>query len=267
MAYSLRDVIDDIYIESKDSDSIFRNKKRYNMLRYGREGLQELNMTFATHLKGMNVEIPTSCRVYKPNGYESFVRAYLLDCDGNTIEIKRNQNIPDEVRHYLLQCNGSIVGGESETNCDELYDNCLVCNKNEKDYVSVPCECCSGSGKVLSEKSAKLVEALHKYADSWVKTKDTLDYFEFSSDLEGLSVVIEYLSNSVFDEDECLITVDASLKTALTYYIKFKLLEGGLETIQQSQYFRKMFKNIRDKELIRNNALTKFDIYSLFLKK
>ena len=109
MATTLHDIIEDIHLEAQDGDSIFRNKKRYNMVRYAKEGLQELEMTFATHLRGMNVEIGTSCKVFKPEGYEAFVRAYILDCDGRTIEIKRNPNIPNDVLHYLTSCNQMVI--------------------------------------------------------------------------------------------------------------------------------------------------------------
>ena len=263
MAETLHDIVEDIFLEAQDPDSIFRNKKRYNIVRYGRQGLQELGLTFATHLKGMNVTIPTSCRVYKPEGFETFVRAYLLDCDGRTVEIKRNPNIPEEILQYLLNCDGSIL-----SDCDgELYTDCLICNTAESKIECNQCTECDGTGKLISPESKHLLISLEKYKDSWVKAKGNLDYFEFSSDLEGMAVVIEYLSNDVFENDECLITIDSNLRDALTYYVKFKLLENGMETMSQAQYFRRMFKSTRDREAIRNNALTKFDIYSLFTKK
>lgn len=28
------------------------------------------------------MRVPVSCRVYKPSGYDRFLRAYVLDCDG-----------------------------------------------------------------------------------------------------------------------------------------------------------------------------------------
>lgn len=278
MATTLHDIIEDIYLESQDIDSIFRNKKRYNMVRYGKEGLQELEMTFATHLKAMNVEIPTSCKIYKPNGYEAFVRAYLIDCDGRTIEIKRNPNIPNDVLHYLTNCDGSLITSD----CGDIFDTCISCNpvKNpdfclpygynesyERSYFDVNCNICKGTGKFLSKESQYLVNALNKYKNSWITTKDILEYFQFSSDLEGLTIMIEYLSNETFNEDECAIQIETNLSKALTYYIRFRLLENGMETMAQSQYYWKRFKMARDKEIIRFNAMTKFDIYSIFLKK
>lgn len=255
MRWTLKDIVDEIYLETQDIDSIFRNKKRYNIVRYARQGLQELDMTFATHLKAISFEVPPSCRLYKPEGFEFFVRAYVLDCSGNTVEIKRNSSIPDEVYGFLVDCDGSILSDlegfvyDEEIQCNEPFvldsdiDDCLFGDKNP------------------------FLRTIYRYKDSWVKSKDKLDYIEFSPDLEGVKVVVEYLGNSVFEQDECLVMVESNLKEVLDYYIKFKLLENGVETMGQAQYYRQQFKIKRDKELSKVNALSLNDLYHVFLKK
>lgn len=263
MKTTLHDIIEEIHLESQDIDSIFRNKKRYMMARYAISGLQELNLTFATNLATMNVEIPTSCKVYKPSDFMIFVRAYLIDCNGNTIEISRSNKIPDSIFHYLLNCDGTLL-----IDCDgsELYDDCLVCNDGIVDDGCI-CECCKGTGRCLSEESNFLIQSLEMYKDSWVKEKSKLDYIEFSPDLEGMKVIIEYISDNTHDADECQLVVDENVKHALSYYIKFKLLENGLETMNQAKYYNMRFKALRDKAMFKDNAMTKADILSLFLKK
>ena len=102
---------------------------------------------------------------------------------------------------------------------------------------------------------------------SWVKEKNSNRYLEFSPDLEGMNIIIEYLSNNTVGVEECAINVDENLSNALEYFIKFKLLENGIETMQQAQYYWRKFKAIRDKELTKENALTKTDLYGLLLLK
>ena len=82
-----------------------------------------------------------------------------------------------------------------------------------------------------------------------------------------MNVIIEYLSNNTVGVEECSIKVDENLSNALEYFIKFKLLENGIETMQQAQYYWRKFKAIRDKELTKENALTKTDLYGLLLLK
>lgn len=77
-------------------------------------------------------------------------------------------------------------------------------------------------------------------------------YFEFSADLEGEGVVIEYLGDNGPGVEECKIVVEEDIRLALEYYIKFKLLEG-LETMGQSQYYWRRFKMLRDRERSRGD--------------
>ena len=263
MNTTLQDIIEDIYLETKSIDSLFRNKRKIDIVRYAKRGLNELNLNFATHLMGMNVRVPMTCRVEKPSGYHSFVRAYVISCDGQTIELSRNENIPDEIFHYILNCDGSLI----KDNCgNELYDNCIDCDSGVK-FSGGVCDTCNGVGKCLSPESASLLQSLEQFKDSWIKVKSHLNYFEFSSDLEDVAVVIEYISDNTTNIDECTIVVDEEFKNALDYYIKFKLLENGLETMQQAQYYNRKFKALRDRIKFNKNAMSKHDLYSLLLKK
>ena len=61
----------------------------------------------------------------------------------------------------------------------------------------------------------------------------------------------------------CLIVED----TEVNDYVEEYMLENGIETMQQAQYYWRKFKAIRDKELTKENALTKTDLYGLLLLK
>lgn len=232
------------------------------MYRYAKAGLNSLNLSFASNLKGINAEIPFSCKVEKPDDYYQFVRAYLINCDGRTIEISRNQNIPEKIFHYLLNCDGTLIN-----TCDEnsLTTECMTCNPSKVNKYDLNCSTCCGSGYYLPKVLQQLLEDLDKYKDSWVTVGK--DFFEFSSDLEGMSVVIEYIGNQAGNLSECQIFIDEEMEEPLKYFIRWKLLENGQDTMQQSQYFKNMFKRTRDKVAISRNALSTEDIYSIMLMR
>lgn len=258
---SLFDIIETIYLESQQIDSIFRNKSRYMMGRYAKEGMKKLNLTFGMNIKGMNVQIPSSCLVYKPEHFERFIRAYLIDCNGRTTEINRNNKIPTEIYKYLVNCDGTLFDV-----CDEdgnLSTECLECNEPVKTCdVSCHCESC-GCDFNLSEEMQLLLHDLNTYKKSWIKEND--DHFEFSSDLENMHVVIEYIGNQTENISECTIRVDEKMSLALEYWIKYRLLEGGQDTIAYADKFLAKYKKAKDSELIKQNALTLTDIYSAIL--
>lgn len=262
MKTSIKDVVEEIFLESQSLDSIFRNKERYLMYRYAKYGLNKLNLSFASNLKAINTEIPFSCKVQKPDDYFQFVRAYLINCDGRTIEINRNPNIPDKIFHYLLNCDGTLI----ET-CDEnsLVDECMTCNPSKGNKCDINCDTCCGSGYYLPKVMKQLLDDLAKYKDSWISTDG--EFFEFSSDLEGLSVMIEYIGNQAGSLSECQIFIDEEMEDPLKYFIRWKLLENGQDTMQQAQYFKNMFKTTRNKVAVSRNALSAEDVYSIMLMR
>lgn len=260
---TLHEIVENIWLETQDIDSVFRNKKRYMIVKHAKEGLKELQLTFATHVAGMNTQIPASCKIFKPDGFETFLRAYVCDKNGRTVEISRNNKVPTDIYRYLTDLDNTIL-----QDCEgDLWMDCIECNDKIVDGEVCVCECCKGTGRCMSPEAAFLYEALERYKDSWVKEKNSNRYLEFSPDLEGMHVIIEYLSNNTVGVEECAIKVDENLTNALDYYIKFKLLENGIETMQQAQYYWRKFKAIRDKELTKENALTKTDLYRLLLLK
>lgn len=174
-------------------------------------------------------------RPYKPQGYEGFLRAYLIDCDGNTIEITRNNNVPADIFGYLIQCDGTLIG-----DCDgDLTHVCFDCNEPAKVICGklICKKCCGRIENGIPQAMRELLMNLEKYKNSWIRTKDDVNYFEFSADLEGMWVNIEYFANQTVGVEECAIRVLENIKRTLEYFIKYRLLEGGQDTIQQSQFF------------------------------
>lgn len=263
---TLHDIIERIYLEAQNDDSIFRGKKRIWIKDYAIEGLGELNMTFANHVLAMNVQIPSVCRVYKPQGYVDFLRAYLIDCDGKTIELQKNNKIPAEIFGYLTQCDGTLLGDDC---LGDLTTDCFGCNEPFKPgsncYSCKKCGC--DNYKHLTPEMRELLFNLDKYKDSWIRSKNDVDYFEFSSDLEDVWVMIECFTDKSVDADECQIKVDENLKKCLEYYIKYRLLEAGQDTMGMSQMFYQKYKTGKRKALINDNALSKTDLFSILTMK
>ena len=261
---TIQDIVEEIYLQAQDDpDSLFRNKSRHMMYTYAKQGLNKLNLSFATNLKGMNVEIPMSCKVFKPSDFYQFVRAYLINCDGKTIEIRRNQNIPEKIFHYLTNCDGTLL----ENGCDEdaLKDECISCNPSKGGFLDDGCVSCCGTGYYMPPIMAQFIHDLNAYKDSFIKENG--DFFEFSSDLEGMAVIIEYIGNQSGRLSECEIVVEESMADPLKYFIRWKLLEYGQDTLSQAQYYKNAYKNSARKASMDKNALNVSDLQSIMLMR
>lgn len=257
---NVKDVVDGMYIEFQEIDSIFKNKQRSRVNKLVKQGVKELNMTFPQGIKGMNVKIPMSCRVFKPEDYEYFIQAYLISCDGRKIEIKRNNNVPSEVNHFILDCDGSVV-----RDCvGDLTEECIVCNPSSTGECIPSCTTCCGTGRYMSYENQLFLSEIEKYKDVWIKEEK--DYFSFSSELEGLAIVIEYASNNISNITECEIPIRPEFLSALEYYVKWKLLEDGIETSGRSKEYYIKYKTLKEKALSEQNSLTLTDIYATFMR-
>ena len=257
---TIQDIVEEIYLQAQDDpDSLFRNKSRHMMYTFAKQGLNKLNLSFASNLKGMNIEIPMSCKVFKPTDYYQFVRAYLINCDGKTIEIRKNQNIPEKIFHYLTNCDGSLI--DDTCNEDSVKDECITCNPSKGGIIYESCTTCCGTGYYLPAAMAQLLYDLNTYKDSFIKENG--EFFEFSSDLEGLSVIIEYIGNQSGSLSECEIVIDEAMAEPLKYYIRWKLLENGQDTMGQAQYFKNSYKAASRKASMDKNALNINDLYSI----
>ncbi|MDV3537901.1 hypothetical protein CMU94_02035 [Elizabethkingia anophelis] len=259
---TLKDLIDELELESQTPDSLFRVKTRFMMTKYFKEALKKLNLTFGRSIVGMNGTIPSSCKLYKPQDYLRFIRAYIINCDGKTIELAKDSTLPETIFNFLIDCDGSIL-----TDCDgtDLYQECISCNSVDNKIKDTSCEVCCGKGKYVPEPLRSLLDDLVKYSNSTISVRD--EYFEFSADLEEQNVIIEYVSNKINDIDECAINIPDEYEDALVYYTKYKLLEGGQDTLNISQAFKKEYKSARNVLSKSQNGLSMADIDSILLMK
>ena len=257
---NLKDIIDEIMIEASTSTSIFRNAEKFMVDKYAKEGIKKLNLTFARSIKGMNVNVPISCKVGLAPDYLQFIRAYVINCDGRTIELKRNNNIPESIFHFLTDCDGTIL---LECDTTPLTDDCLVCNDVNYTGRIQDCTLCCGTGRSIPSALEEFLNEVNAFRNSWVAVHE--NSIEFSSDLEGMAVVIEYMSNSVNELSQCKINVPEELGECLEYYIKYKVLEGDQNMMNVSDRYKREYKRMRDKVQTDTNGFNEIDLKALFL--
>ena len=76
---TLKDIIDELYIDSLQDNSEFRNSQRYMMVKYAHEVLKKLHLTFWKNTIGWTLRVPEKLFMSKPEDVEMFICAYLLD--------------------------------------------------------------------------------------------------------------------------------------------------------------------------------------------
>ena len=264
---TIKDLIDRIMYESTLPNSVFKNADETMVAFYAKEGLGKLNLTFLQGVMGMSLRVPMSCKAYFPLDYMGFLRAYIVNCDGRTIELHSNPNIPSDIKRFMMDCDGTIV-----TDCDttEIYDECIYCEEvgelSNGNKCNPDCNHCHGTGRYLSTSAQQLINDINTYKNSWIKIHNKEKYIEFSSDLEGVSVMIEYMSNQLTTVSECKLDVPQEFIEILDYYIKYKVLESDIDMATRAPMYYQNYKKLRDLRIVKTNPLTTDDIYKALLK-
>lgn len=237
---SLKDVIDDILIEKEADDSIFRNASRTHLKAIAIRGLRNLQYKMKDNVRAISFTVPENLTVPLPMDYEQYLRVSILDgCD--VIPIQVNTTAPSRVATYLQQCGGEFIfdcnGELYEVNSDLKcrHGNCV----NECQDGCKPCCVC--------EDKENKYNGLQVYIEN--------DRFVFDNELEDEQVIIEYVSNGMFENlNECAIRIPYNYYEVLSNWIKWKYLEGKEQAMNRILMYREEYK--KEKKLLNKQTDT-----------
>ena len=223
----LKEVIDSLLFRTTVDDSIIKNVKRTEIIKYAKEALREINKEIPDVPKVIEITVPENLSVVLPHDYVSYHRISLVvkDEQTNSYRLKplnRNQNI--NIAQAQLQAN----------NYELLFDNQgRVLTTNGKNAYSKPYK----RYEFVQGGDSKQISRFGEYV---ISKRDIV----FSSDLFDKDIVLEYrtdgLQLNTYGEDAIKIHKDTITVTKDLIY--FMLIE-----------FR---KNVPDRE--KNRAWLKY---------
>ena len=213
---TLKNIIDNILILA-DNDSYFKNIDRFNARIYGKLAIKKTNVDVKVQNKAVRIMLSPSRVIPFPRYMTNWNRVSVMNtCETDEDKLYMNvlniNNIPitadylqDNEYELIYDETGEIIQTE-DINPDFSYCSCKVQCPDE-----VYDDC---------------VNYTEKYKDSWVKANQKGGYFEFSNDLVGESIVIEYKSAGLEGLDDSDILVHHDLELTIMNYIQFNLLRG-----------------------------------------
>jgi len=197
---TLENVIDNIMMTAGD-DSYFKNIKRHQYSIYAKQGLKKLNLDVGGNVKTMAMELqPTKIIPYPQYMLDWHRVSVITDC-GSLKELTVNNTPATE--HYLQDHNGDLLF-DHDGNVLQAHD------ENIEHATCLPTQCTSETTDD------------NNFNSSWAKDKGK--YFEFSDDLEGRIIVIEYTISSLTSIKDCDIKISDKLELALDNYIRYNAL-------------------------------------------
>jgi hypothetical protein len=203
---TLESILDNIILLSSD-DSYFKKVKRFRMSIIAKQGLKRFALDIKQEKRIISRELGPNKTIPYPRFMNNWSAISYVNEDGNLQLIDVNTKAP--VEEYL-----------QETNFELLYDiNGKVLQSSNKDYTP------ANSLKYVICEDGKLYKS-DEEEKMWVKDVKKDSYFEFSDNLVEKEIVIEFQTNGLNKLDDCDIKVHGVLEDALSYFIKWKIMEN-----------------------------------------
>ncbi len=221
---TLKDILDTILITA-DDDSYFKDSKRFRASIFGKLGIKRLNVDVKAQKKAITIQLPPTKIFPFPRYMMNWSRISVLnECKMlSPLLINNNSNIQDYLQddnwELLYDEEGNVLRG-SDFNAEVGHCKIKICR-------DIPERTCKDT----------------KFDNSWVKEHRDESYFSFSDELVDELIVIEFTTTGLDSILDCDIKVHTHLEQALTYFIKWQLLEGK-RNVPKSEvlYFKELFR-------------------------
>ena len=238
---SLDDIIND-YIAGRDADDYTSTVPRYQILLQGKKGVRELYFDVVRRIKGIELELSPTLNITVPPDYVNYVRVSWVNDSGELVPMAVDSSIPiaqsylqDHDYEILFDDEGEALSAGSTSDSykygSKKYSMCgFHPNLNTKNSFS--------NGRFSFDSSTGVIQ--------------------FSSDIEGKSVVLEYISDGLYEDD---IKVHKFTETALIDFIYYELIKNR-RTVPANEKMRarKEYFNSRRIAKRRINTIRKEDL-------
>ena len=225
---SLASVISNFMVAYVGDGKLIDNVRKSDVLFHAKRGLQEFSYDVLKTVKAMEVELAPSLALAMPQDYVSYVKLTYIGSDGikriiypTTLTINPTSNpVQDENYDNFYDDDGSIIEGPSYTeekwknyNTDNITGNLA----SEDDYYI-------GTDEYLQYVGGRRygLEPEHQQINGYFTINERTGSFNFSSDLAGKIIVLEYVSDSLGTDAEMKIHKFA--EEALYKHIAFNVL-------------------------------------------
>ena len=240
----LKDVINNFYSMYVGDDKVINSCKRYDVIFHAKRGLQELHYDVAKEISSLELDLPDNLQLPIPKDYVNYVFIGWVDDNGNFRPIIKN-NQSDIVKAFLQDNNyntlfdndGNALEGTSVTETNSANPKYNVSSTSGSEYTN-------GGRFGLNGTTAN--------QNGTVVINKNLGVMRFSSDLQGKTIVVKYISDGLSSLAEDEIKVSKLAEKFLYQYIKYEILTNKFGVQEYIVQRAKMeFRAIRNNTKIR----------------
>ena len=232
---SLKDVVNNFQLMYAGDDKLVSNATRYNMLFHAKRGIQEINYDALKNIKILELAVTDDLKFVLPHDYVNYVRISLYK-DGVLFPLVENFQtnfssayLQDQNAEILFDLSGNALSPENSTldlqrikgTKPSLYLNNGHPYHNKQGY------CCDGEwyfGFSVGGQYGLNTSLANQNPNFRIDKVGGV--INFSSEMGGQLVVLEYVSDGMENGDDDQIVINKLAEDYLYAYIRWAILEN-----------------------------------------
>jgi hypothetical protein len=232
---SLKDVVNNFQLMYAGDDKLVSNATRYNMLFHAKRGIQEINYDALKNIKILELAVTDDLKFVLPHDYVNYVRISLYK-DGVLFPLIENFQtnfssayLQDQNAEILFDLSGNALSPENSTldlqrikgTKPSLYLNNGHPYHNKQGY------CCDGEwyfGFSIGGQYGLNTSLANQNPNFRIDKVGGV--INFSSEMGGQLVVLEYVSDGMENGDDDQIVINKLAEDYLYAYIRWAILEN-----------------------------------------
>ena len=232
---SLKDVVNNFQLMYAGDDKLVSNATRYNMLFHAKRGIQEINYDALKNIKILELAVTDDLKFVLPHDYVNYVRISLYK-DGVLFPLIENFQtnfssayLQDQNAEILFDLSGNALSPENSTldlqrikgTKPSLYLNNGHPYHNKQGY------CCDGEwyfGFSVGGQYGLNTSLANQNPNFRIDKVGGV--INFSSEMGGQLVVLEYVSDGMENGDDDQIVINKLAEDYLYAYIRWAILEN-----------------------------------------
>ena len=225
---SLSDIVNSFMVAYVGDSKLINTVPKSDVIFHAKRGLQEFSYDVFKTIKSQEVELGPALSIPMPQDYVSYVKVSFIGADGikriiypTALTINPAQSVAqDENFNYTFEGQGDILTTDSTTESSwQKFDTNNITGRlhTENDYFI-------GRDEHSSDSTGGRygLEPQHSQVNGYFTINERTSSFNFSSDLSGKTIVIEYVSDSLGTDAE--MRVHKFAEEALYKHISFNIL-------------------------------------------
>lgn len=234
---SLFDIVNNFLLMYSGNHSLVNNEERYKILFHAKRAIQELNYDAFKEIKALQLDVDDRLRFILPSDYVNWVRISYYK-DGwirpltENIQLNTSQEyLQDQTGKILFDEEGNILRPEySELDYDRIVGQQKSIYLNSGNQFDGS-EGYNYDGRWYFEHSIGARYGLNTETANFNPTfriDNKAGVINFSSDMQGQSVIVEYISDGMEQGDDSKISVNKLFEKYVYAYIQYEILNSKL---------------------------------------